>query len=237
MKLLLSILSFADSTCGVPDNAEIIKADGNATFSDFIKAAQKRAAGKYVLLADCNFALNDLNGFLCEVKSRDADVIAFDGGICIKPSLLKGIKRTENLSATEIFAAISAKSVLKTDIKPLIFFKNPAEYSESIHTELKEAVEEFAREKAKLTREVYAFVFDMLIRRLTEFYMAAMLKMRKDSAAKEALCGFDKALKAYVVLYLALEKRFPYVKLSSLREKNFKISFFTARKFKKYLTQ
>ncbi len=237
MKRLLSIITSADTTCDVPDNAEIIKADGKAPFGDFIKAAIKRAAGKYVLLTDCNFALCDLGGFLCEVKSRDDDVIAFDGGTCFKPALIKGIKRTENLSAVEIFAAMSAKSVYKTHLKPLEFFKSPVEYSKSLHTALKEAVEEFAREKAKLAREVYAFVFETLIKRLTEFYMAAMLKMRKDLAVHDPLCEFDRTLKDNVVLYLALEKRFPYVNLSKLREKNFKISFFTARKFKKYLKQ
>ncbi len=235
MKRLLSIIAFAGTTCDVPDNAEIIKPDKNATFGDFVKAALKRAAGKYVLLADCNFALSDMGSFLCEIKSCDADVIAFDGGICFKPALIKGIKRTENLSAIEIFAVISAKSVYKTQIKPLTFFKSSVEYSESLHNALKEAVEEFTREKAKLAREVYNFAFEMLIKRLTEFYMVAMLKMRKDAAAGESLCEFDKALKANVVLYLALEKRFPYGGLSKLREKNFKISFFTARKFKKYL--
>ncbi len=62
-----------------------------------------------------------------------------------------------------------------------------------------------------------------------------MLAIKCGEVDGEELVKFDGRLKSEIVLYLALEKNFTAAKLSKLRKKNFKISYFTAKKFKKIL--
>ena len=65
--------------------------------------------------------------------------------------------------------------------------------------------------------------------------MHAMVAIREGNLAVEQFKAFDGKLKAEIVLYLALEKRFTAAKLHKLRDKDFKISRWTAKKFKKIL--
>ena len=51
----------------------------------------------------------------------------------------------------------------------------------------------------------------------------------------DGLAELDGTLKAEIVLYLALEKKFTASKLHKLREKGYRISFLTERKFRKLL--
>ncbi len=77
----------------------------------------------------------------------------------------------------------------------------------------------------------------MLCDRLVIYYLYALLSIKDGNLDSGKLIAFDGKLKAEIVLYLALEKRFTYAKLQKLREKNFKISGWTARKFRKILAK
>ncbi|MBD5584004.1 MAG: hypothetical protein HDQ88_02895, partial [Clostridia bacterium] len=158
-----------------------------------------------------------------------------DGGYCFKTSLLKGLSQRACVDryGAEIFAAFEAKTLSAVKIKPFNFTTVHTEYSEEIEARLKEALAEFKKSKAKLTKTVYSFIFDVLCERLVTFYISAMLKIKSGELDPETLKAFDTELKENVILYLALEKRFTLANLAKLRAKDFKIGFIEYNKFKK----
>ena len=124
---------------------------------------------------------------------------------------------------------------MSVTLKPFKFTTQRAEYSLTDEAKLEETLEEFKKSKAKLNKAVDSFIFDVLCARLTTFYICAMIAVYRKEATAEGLLDFDKRLKENIVLYLALEKRFPAADLKKLREKNFKISLITYNKFKKII--
>ena len=62
-----------------------------------------------------------------------------------------------------------------------------------------------------------------------------MVAIKEGRLESEKLISFDNRLKGEIVLFLALEKNFKAANLTKLRKKGFKISRFTAKKFKKLL--
>ncbi len=195
----------------------------------------KQIKSKYAVLVDSDFVCGETEAFLKELDDASADIVVFEGGYLFKSAVLKSLpaKYCVDRYSAEIFAAFNAKSVATVKLKPFTFSAVHTEYSDEIAAMLTDALDEFKRSKAKLTKEVYSFIFEALLSRLITFYMSAMLAIKAKAINAETLKEFDSRLKDNIVLYLALEKRFYAADLKKLRAKDFKISFIQANKFKK----
>lgn len=232
MKKLLTILACEkvnNDTDPQVEEIEFIEADE--------KNGIKQAKGKYTLLLDGDVAFFDIEPFFGELEKATADIVAFEGGHCFKSSVLKGLslKDDNDRYSVEILAANASKSIYRSEIRPFSFNGVRTGYSDGVAERLEEALAEFKKSKAKLPKDVYSFVFDMICQRLVSFYMSAMLAVRKKQIEAETLLNFDAQLKEDIVLYLALEKRFTAADLKRLRDKKFKLDIFTALKFEKIL--
>lgn len=219
------------------DDVEILYRRENETAAEFLRNAAKSVKSKYTVIVDGEFTFADLHSFLDAAGKANADILVFTGGYCFKSAVLRALdpKNIGNRYCTELFAAMNAKSIARLKIEPLRFRGMNTAYSEEAQQNLAAAIREFGVSKSKMPKDVYSFTFDILCARLADFYMSAMLAVRRKETAANKLAEFDKLLKTNVVLYLALEKRFKAAKLSKLRKKNFLISFLTAEKFKKEL--
>lgn len=221
-----------------PQNGlDIMYTDEDRTCAEIIHGGVKQSKSKYTVLVDSDFTLLDADVFLQAAESSNADILTFNGGYCFKTSILKGLDLDDcgDRYSAEIFAALASKSVAGLDIQPFRFTGTHTPYSEETKVRLMRCLDEFKVSKAKMPKDVYSFAFDMILGRLVTFYLTAILAVRAGETTAESLIEFDLKLKENIVLYLALEKRFTAADLKKLRENNFKISFFTANKFKKLL--
>lgn len=216
------------------DGTDVMYTDENRTESEILSGAIKQTKGKYCALCGNEFAFADVDGFLNFADKASADIIEFDGGFCFKTSVLKGLnqKLTNDRCSAEIAAALASKSIIKSDVVPLVATHAQAVYSELTAEGLIACLDEFARVKAKLNKDVYAFAVKLLCSRITQFYLSAMVLAYKKELDREKIVEFDAKLKENVVLYLAMEKKFTYASLIKLRKKKFAISPFTYLKFK-----
>ena len=232
MKKLLTIVVYGQSDDGkndtIYDQIELIYADGG------LQSAVKQAKGKYVLIENRTFLFNDVQPFLNALDTATQDVIRFNGANAYKSTLFKGVADNGDCFAFCTSAAFNAKTVGYFEYAPFTFSAADWNY-EKEETGLLQVCREFKRVKAKLSKEVYAFSFDLICDRLQLFYTHALLVIRAKTILAEQLSEFDKNLKDEIVLYLALDKRFDGGKLSKIRKKGFKISYFTARRYKKLL--
>lgn len=240
MKILLTIVVNGDiGTRNAPplyDGIEIIYPEENENEKDFLVRAIKNAKGKYAVLSDRKFMLADLNSLLNILDKNSADMVSFTGGVAIKISLIKNvIKDCTDLFSCLILSVLSCKTVLKSIYTPFVFEKFRPKFSEANNAGIFLAAEAFSKEKASLSKEVYSYCLNTLCNRLVTYYLYTMLAIRDGDVESDELVKFDSRLKSEIVLYLALEKNFTAAKLSKLRKKNFKISYFTAKKFKKVL--
>ena len=238
MKKLLTIV-----ICGRPedertassyDEVELIYTENNeAGLAEYIKQAK----GKYLFIAPRYFELNDVKLFIKVLNECDDEIVSFAQGAAAKTTLFKGLNFKENDCAFlyNIFAGFSAKSAKKYLYAPVKYNGENEQFDDGLKDAILIAGAEFKKVKAKLSKDVYTYVSDLLIKKLTEFYVRALLAIREGNYDKEALKQFDAKLKGEIVLYLALEKRFPAAKLQKIREKGFKITAFTAKKLKKTL--
>ncbi|MDE5943540.1 MAG: hypothetical protein K2H30_04955 [Clostridia bacterium] len=232
MKKLLTIVVFGQSDGGRSDTlysgVELIYADGN------IPAAVKQAKGKYIIVENRTFLFKDVQPFLDALESATQDVIRFNGGSAFKCSLFKGVADKNDCFAFCAFAAFNAKTVAYFEYAPFIFSSVRCDFdSEEKH--LIDTCYEFKRIKAKLSKEAYAFVFELILERLLLFYACALISIREGKITADKLLEFDKNLKDEIVLYLALDKRFGGGKLTKIRNKGFKISGLTSKRYKKIL--
>ena len=218
------------------DEVEFLYTENNESELPFLL---KQAKGKYIYLLPSGYELCDLHMMVSVLGDKDSDLVSFTHGTAAKNSLFKGLNFKDNNCAFlfDVFSALEAKSITKTLYTPVCKSDEGAKFDEGVKVSIVIACAEFKKVKAKLSKEVYAHVSDMLISELTEFYILAMLAIRGGEYSADKLAEFDAKLKGEIVLFLALEKRFPVTKLEKLREKKFKISIFTAKKFKKYLTK
>ena len=240
MKKLLSIVlcKNAAENLTAPDEAEILRLDEDVNPKALYELI-RQTKGKYVIIIDTDCAVAD-EGFNSLLKACDeaaADILAFDGGYALKASTLKGVsaKLYTDRYGAEIYTAFNSKDIAWVDFKPFNFTTQRAKYSLTDEEKLEETLEEFKKSKAKLNKAVYSFIFDILCTRLITFYTCAMIAIYKKETTAEGLLEFDKRLKDNIVLYLALEKRFPSADLKKLRGKNFKINLITYNKFKKLI--
>ena len=237
MKILLTIVVNSDiGTKNAPplyDGIEIICPDENESEKDLLTRAIKAAKGKYTVLSDRKFRLADINSLLNILDKNSADMVSFTGGTAIKTNLIKNaLKDCTDIFSCLVLSVIGCKTVLKSLYTPFSFEKYQPVFSEDNNAGILLAAEVFCAEKAALSKEVYSYCLNTLCNRLKYVNIVTSPAGEVDG---EELVKFDGRLKSEIVLYLALEKNFTAAKLSKLRKKNFKISYFTAKKFKKIL--
>lgn len=244
MKKLLSIVlcnSASEDMTVTDEGVELLRLEENQDGQNprALYELIKQTKGKYVIIidTDCTVAEEDFAQFLKVAEECTADILAFDGGYALKASTLKGVsaKLYTDRYGAEIYTAFNSKEVVWVTLKPFLFTTQRAQYSTADEAKLEETLEEFKKSKAKLNKAVYTFIFDILCNRLITFYISAMIAIYRKETTADELSEFDKRLKDNVVLYLALEKRFPVAELKKLREKNFKISLIQYNKFKKII--
>ena len=237
MKILLTLFVCGNSGQEKPsslyDGIELIYKDDNESEKDFLGRAAKSAKGKYAVVCENGFKFADVQSLLNIIDKNTADMVCFTGGNAVKVSVLKNIKDFPDAFSFKLSGVMNCKNLLKTVYSPFNFEKEKCSYCEEKSEGILYSAETFGKVKAKLNKEIYSYAFNMLCEKLTAYYLYAILAIKDGNLQAEKLIEFDNKLKAEIVLYLALEKRFTYAKLQKLRDKQFKISFFTARKFRK----
>ncbi|MDE7440301.1 MAG: hypothetical protein K2N23_07330 [Clostridia bacterium] len=240
MKNLLSIVVSCDLgekyNSTLYDGIEIIYPEENETEKDFILRAAKNAKCKYAVLLDKKFMFADVNSLLNILDKNSSDMVCFTGGTAIKTSVVKSVaKDCADLFSCFSLSVLNCKTVLKSTYMPFTFERREVCFTEANYSGILISAEAFGAAKAKLTKDVYSYVLNALCTRLIAYYLFAIVAIKSGEMESEKLVSFDSRLKSEIVLYLALEKNFTYAKLVKLRKKNFKISRFTAKKFKKIL--
>lgn len=241
MKNLLTVavceLPHEKPSASLFDGVELRYRSEQQDAATFLRGVAKTTKSKYTVIVDGDFSFADLQPFLDAAEKRNADILTFQKGYCFRSALLRGLnpKNIGNRYCTELFAAMSAKSLSRTGLTPFRFRGVNTAYSTEAQENLSAALKAFGENKAKMPKEVYTFTFDILCARLASFYMSAMLAIRRKEISADRLIAFDAQLKENIVLYLALEKRFQAAKLNKLRGKNFAVSFLTAKKFENEL--
>jgi hypothetical protein len=234
---LLGINNKFDVDDGALKEVEFFYPEENEQVSESIARFLKLAVGKYVVIIDEKFSYNNLYELVKELNTCNADMIICDKCTFFKTTLVKNVALNKTLDtySFNILSAMLSKNVVKKDWSYIKSEKTTPIYIPERAEQILACAVEFNKVKAKLTKEMYSYVFDSLCYELIKFYMLAMIC--KDKTAREYLLEFDKRLKEHIVLYLAIEKRFPLASLSTLRRKQFKISLITLIKFKKYLNK
>ncbi len=218
------------------DGIELIYPEENESEKEFISRAIKGANGKYAVLLEKKFMFGNINSLLNILDKNSTDMVCFMGGTAIKTSVIKNVIRDcTDVFSCLILSILSCKTVLKSDYAPFMFTSSTVTFSEANFSGIMLSAEAFGAAKAKLSKDIYSHTLNSLCARLIPYYLYSMIAIRDGDMEKETLVAFDSRLKSEIVLYLALEKNFTYAKLEKLRKKNFKISRFTAKKFKKIL--
>lgn len=219
------------------EEIEFLYTDEARECGTIIKNAAKQAKGKYICLLDPETTYKDAQALVNALSDKSCDMVVLNGCICFKTSIIRGLDINDNFDrqTAEIFAAMSSKSVVKTEATPFEYIRLPVTYSENAEKNLAAALDEFKKDKQKFDKSVYSAVFELICNKLNEYYASAVYAAYKKQIDSERIVQFDLKLKSNIVLYLAMEKRFTCAKLKSLRKNKFKISVFTAPKFKKFL--
>ncbi|MDE6504479.1 MAG: hypothetical protein K2L42_01255 [Clostridia bacterium] len=216
----------------IPEEIELFGTDGGKSLYEILKQAK----GKYTVIAEGDLTCELSPEFYTELDGVNADILLFNGGYCLKTSVLKSVQQklcTDKFTA-QAYASLSAKSIIKLDkFKPFEFSPIKAEYSETDEANLYNVLEEFKKAKSRLTKDVYSFTLDLICTKLVSFYTGAMLAIHAGGLSCDTLKQFDEKLKENIVLYLTLDKRFTAADLPKLRKNNFKFGFFTYNKLKK----
>ena len=240
MKNLLTIVVGYDTDARhastLYDGIELIYPEKEENQKDFISRAVKNAKGKYSVLLEQKFMLADLNSLLNILDKNSPDMVIFAGGTALKTSIIKNVvKDSKDIFSCFILSVLSCKTVLKSTYIPFSLGKSETNFTEDNYAGLLTSAEAFVAVKSKLSKDIYSHTINALCARLVTFYLTAMVAIKEGKLESEKLISFDSRLKGEIVLYLALEKNFTAAKLVKLRKKGFKISRFTAKKFKKLL--
>lgn len=240
MKNLLSIVVSCDTgdkhASTLYDGIELIYPEENENEKDFVLRAIKNAKGKYAVLVDKKFMFADMNSLLNILDKNSPDMVCFTGGTAVKTSVIKSVaKDCADLFSCFVLSVLSCKTILKSTYMPFTFIKRDVSFSDANYSGILIAAEAFGSAKSKLSKDIYSYTMNALCVRLVSFYLFAMVAIKDGKMERETLVSIDSRLKSEIVLFLALEKNFTAAKLNKLRKKNFKISRFTAKKFKKIL--
>ncbi|MDE6442215.1 MAG: hypothetical protein K2L12_05650 [Clostridia bacterium] len=236
MKTLLTIVVYgATDTATGTDGVEFIYPEQGEKQKDFLLRAAKNANGKYTVLCK-SASIADMEQLLNIIDKNPNDLICFSGGAAVKTSIFKSsVKDCKDAFSCRVLSVLNCKSILKTTYIPLYIISSDNTFTNDNIDGLLYCAEMFGKCKAKIEKEIYSYASNMICDRLVIFYMYAMLAIRDGNMSLNELTAVDGKLKAEIVLYLALEKRFTAGKLHKLRDKNFKISSLKAMKFKKLL--
>ncbi len=218
------------------DGIELIHSEENETEKEFISRAIKNANGKYTVLLEKKFMFGNINSLLNILDKNSTDMVYFMGGTAIKTSVIRNcVKDCADIFSCFILSVLNCKTILKSDYAPFAFTSTEFAFSDANFSGIMISAEAFGETKAKLSKDIYSHTLNALCARLIQYYLYAMIAISEDKMERDSLVAFDSRLKSEIVLYLALEKNFTYAKLEKLRKKRFKISRFTAKKFKKAL--
>lgn len=237
MKKLLTIIAKnsiqAETAC---NGIEIFYPEENESEKNFALRAAKNADGKYTVIIEQKFALSDIDSLLNILDKNSSDMVIFEGGTAVKTSIVKGtVKECRDIFSCMILSILDCKSLLKSAFTPFSFEKSEAVFTEDNYEGLLIAAKAFIDKKSKLAKEHYVHILNAICSKLVVLYLTAMIAIKEGKIDSQSLISFDGKLKGEIVLYLALEKRFKYAKLIKLRKKGFKISKFTAKRFKRAL--
>lgn len=240
MKNLLSIVVYCNAgekhASTLYDGIELIYPEENETEKDFAQRAAKIAKGKYAVILEHKFRFADVSSLLNILDKNSTDMVSFNGGTAIKTSVVKdAAKGCADMFSLYVLSVIGCKTVLKSVYMPFMIDKCELNFTEANYSGILVAAEAFGAAKAKLSKDIYSHALNTLCAKLISFYLYAMIAIKEGAMECEKLTSLDGRLKSEIVLYLALEKNFTAGKLSKLRKKNFKISRFTAKKFRKIL--
>ena len=237
MKTLLTVtVCAAQKEAPACDGIEFIIIEENESERDFLSRAAKSAKGKYVVISDRSVSVADVQSLLNIIDKNTADMVCFTVGMAVKTSYFKNaVKDCADTFSLKSLCVLSCKNLLKTIYMPFTFGRASVQFNGDNTEGLLLAAETFGKVKSKLTKEIYSYASNLLCDRLVTYYMYSMLEIKSGKTTADKLIAFDGKLKAEIVLYLALEKRFTAAKLEKLRAKAFRISPLTARKFKKLL--
>lgn len=206
------------------EDAEIIAATDPAI---------KKSKSKYTVFLNAGFSYRDLRPLLGRAESANSDIITFEGGCLFKTSLIKYPDKKTDIFGLHISSALGCKTIEKTTLAPFKLAEGEMDCNEEAFERLKSTIKEYTASKTKVPLEVYSFARDMICERLVLFYKCYMLAIRM-GADSNKLVEFDREIKlSDMVLYKVFENRFNHAELAKLREKDFKISFITATKFKR----
>lgn len=236
MKTLLTIVACNESgPCEGADGVEFLYPEQGEKQKDFLLRAAKSAKGKYVVLCE-SARIAETAQLLSIIDKNASDLLCFTGGAAIKTSVFKsGVKDCTDLFSCRVLSVLGCRSILKTTYTPLYIKKSANTFTSDNIDGLLCSAETFGKCKAKIEKEIYSYASNMICDRLVKFYMYAMLAIKEGNMSLNELTAVDSKLKAEIVLYLALEKRFTAGKLHKLRDKNFKLSPLKTMKFKKLL--
>lgn len=237
MKKLLTIVVINGTDAG---NGENFNENTDVVLAEKENVAQtvKSAKGKYSLVCDNCIAAAETEFFLETLRETSSDMVLATGFCAYKTSVLKDLDlKNADAFTYAAFGAMNSKSITKIRCVPFRTEKENLTCSDETIHNLLSVAEQFKKVKAKLNKDIYTYVFDSLCDRLVTYYMTAILAVKDGSFEAEKLIEFDNRLKGEIVLFLALEKRFTATRLQKLREKGFKISGLTARKFRKLLSK
>lgn len=239
MKTLLSVVVCSEQPSAHEcDGIEFLYKDEGESDKDFLNRSLKAAKGKYTVITEKKFIMGDTSSILNIIDKNSADMVCFTGGSAIRTSHLKSVaKDCVDAFTCDILGILQCKSLLKTVYAPFLFSKSKVKFT-SVNAEgVLTVSEEFVKVKRNLPKEIYSYAFNLICDKLVLFYVYSMLAIKDGDMPAEKLIEFDAKLKAEIVLYLALEKRFTAskLKLNKMRAKNFAISGLTARKFRKII--
>ena len=239
-KLLTIVVGYATDekhASTLYDGVELIYPESGESEKDLVSRAAKNSNGKYTVLLNQKFRFADVNSLLNILDKNSPDMVVFAGGTALKSSIVRTVvKDCRDVFSCFILSVLSCKTVLKSTYLPFMLSKSEFSFTEDSYSGILMAAEEFSAAKAKLSKDIYSHAMNALCSRLVSFYLAAMVAIHEGNMDSEKLISFDSRLKAEIVLYLALDKNFTAAKLSKLRKKGFRISRFTAKKFKKLLS-
>ncbi len=237
MKTLLTIaVCRGTPETAVTDGVEFIYPEKDENQKDFLTRSAKTAKGKYTVISETAAGIAEIGQLLNIIDKNPKDLICFEQGFAVKTAIFKACaKDCKDAFSCKVLCVLECKSILKTVYFPLTFGKFDNEFDENSLQGLLCCAETFGKYKSKIEKEIYSYASALICDRLVPFYMYAMLAIKQGKMNVDGLAELDGTLKAEIVLYLALEKKFTASKLHKLREKGYRISFLTERKFRKLL--
>ena len=217
------------------EGAELIKRQNGESAEVYFKRLFKCADGKYVCFCGDIISLEDFYGFLNALDGCNADALIFDGGVAFKTATVKSANFSgADARCAEVAAFAECKTISRLALSPYFQRYTFKSYSEEYYTSLLGAIENFARAKSRMTKEIYTSCFDVLSTRAAQYLAAELIAVREGAADVKIAESFHGALTAHKVLYLAIDKKLDIKGgLDGVAADKFKVSSGVAKKLTK----